>query len=47
MGGKGKKGKGKGKGDSKKAPEGSMGAAETAKMIADIHNNPIEDYPLE
>ena len=46
MGGK-KKGKGKGKGGDKKAPEGSMTAAETAQMIQDIHNNPIEEYPLK
>ena len=45
MGGK-KKGKAKGKGE-KKATEGSMTAEETVKMIQEIHNNPIEDYPLE
>ena len=45
MGGK-KKGKGKGKGE-KKVPEGSMSGAEVAEMIRNIHNNPIEEYPLE
>lgn len=47
MGGKGKGKKGGGKGGEKKAPEGSMSAAETAQMIKDIHNNPIEEYPLK
>ena len=45
MGGK-KKGKGKGKGGDKKVTEGTMTGEEVAKMIHDIHNNPIEEYPL-
>lgn len=45
MGGKkkgGKKKEGKAKGG-----EGTMTAEETAAMIDDIHNKPIEEYPIE
>lgn len=45
MGGKkkgGKKKEGKAKGG-----EGTMTAEETAAMIDNIHNNPIEEYPIE
>lgn len=44
MGGK-KKGGGKKK--EGKTAEGTMTAEETAQMINDIHNNPIEEYPLK